>query len=305
MLAETLASLKLQREIDPARVEVIVVDNNSSDATRATVEQAQAEWPLGTLRYCFERRQGKQFALNLGLQQATFDVLAFTDDDINFHELWLSRVERFFAETDVELAGGRTLLAWPKSGPPDWFAEDMRAILAGVDNGEHRLAPAPPEYAPAGSNLIARRQLFQRFGPYSEAHFRHMDHEFGIRCNSGGAKVVYEPSLEVYAPVDERCLTKRYFRRWSWKAGIASTGGIEAVAQRPAVPRWMFRQLLGDAAYLATSGLAAPPHIRFGRELRFWRCLGGMANVWHSRWRPATHARWVVAFSQKKNNTLF
>src|SRR4051812_38281339 len=46
--------------------EVVVVDNNSTDHTRAVVESRQASYPV-TLRYLFEPRQGNSFALNTGI----------------------------------------------------------------------------------------------------------------------------------------------------------------------------------------------------------------------------------------------
>jgi len=234
---------------------------------------------------------------------ASNPVLAFTDDDILFPPDWLLQVQRLFDDPGVDLAGGKTLVTWGPRGRPEWYADDMLAILAGVDLGDARLDPSPPHYAPGGSNLIARRLLFERVGGYSETHFRHMDYEFGIRCQQRGVRVVYDPALVVYAPVDERCLTKRYFQRWSFKAGIARDGGIDAVERRwPAVPRWIYRQLVEDLLYGAAAGRRAPADVAFARRLRAWRAAGTIANAWHAWLRPRRHREWVEERSQKKNN---
>jgi glycosyltransferase involved in cell wall biosynthesis len=302
-LRETLDSLSRQQGVDPAGVEVIVVDNNSSDHTGQTVEAASAAWPLGTLRYAFEPRQGKQFALNQGVGLASHEILAFTDDDIQFPTDWLCNVLQVVADEGVDLAGGKTLIRWPAAGKPNWYADDMLAIVGGVDLGDRRLDPSPKDYGPAGANLIARRSLFGRVGGYSEVHFRHMDHEFGLRCQARGIRVVYDPRLVVHAPVDEACLTPRYFRRWSFKAGITRSGGVEAKRERlPRVQPWIYRQAMEDAVIVALGRLRPSTPHSFSRELRLWRAWGTIANAWHAWLRPGRHADWVEQRSEKRNN---
>ena len=97
-LAATLRSLQMQAGLEKSFVEVIVVDNNSTDSTRDLINQLSLDWPLGKLLYTFEPRQGKQFALNLGIKLATYDLLAFTDDDILKSQvrLWPQRSMHLF-----------------------------------------------------------------------------------------------------------------------------------------------------------------------------------------------------------------
>ncbi|MEI7785004.1 MAG: glycosyltransferase family 2 protein [Betaproteobacteria bacterium] len=300
-LRTTLQSISRQELPPGVDVEVLVVDNNSKDHTRRAVEEMQSSWPLGVLSYLFEPRQGKQFALNTGIAAARLGVLAFTDDDILFPPDWLRQIQRVFSDSGVELAGGKTLIDWTGVPRPAWYGDDMLAVLAGVDDGDERLDPAPRAFAPGGSNLIARRVTFERFGRYSEAHFRHMDHEFGMRCHAKGARVVYDPGLVVHAPVDPACLTPRYFLRWAFKAGIARTGGIHAAGQLPSVPLWMYRRFLQDAFVLSFKPSLGTPSV-FAQRMRKWRDLGAIANAWHAWLVPRWHSEWVKRQSQKKNN---
>lgn len=291
-LRAALASLAQQAGPAGVALEVIVVDNNSSDDTAAVLDQLAPGWTLGTLRRVFEPRQGKQFALNSGIAASSGAVLAFTDDDIDFPPGWLAAVWTTFADPALQLAGGKTLLAWPGGGPPPWYQASMEAILAGVDIGDRRLAPAPPEYAPAGSNMAARRSLFDQVGGFAESHFRHMDYEFGLRCQRAGVAIAYEPALVVWAPVDAQLLSKRYFRRWSFKAGFANA----------AVPRWVYRQFATDLLRLPLDWLRGAPAPAFARELHLWRSWGTIASGWQARHRPATYPAWVQQHSQKKKN---
>ncbi len=303
----TLDSLAQQRGVPGEQLLFIVVDNNSRDDTAERVRLRQAQWPLGRLELVHEPRQGKQFALNRGIEaarrlQAT--LLAFTDDDIQFEPDWLAQVARVFSADAPALAGGRTALQWPGNGPPPWYHERMAAIVGGVDLGPHRLAPPPADYSPAGANLVAHISLFERVGGFSEAHFRHMDFEFGQRCLRRGETVAYEPSLCVTAPVDPAMLTRRYFRRWSLKAGISPWQELPLGERHLGwVPLWLYRQLVQDAlAWLLAPLRGEPLAERFLRELRLWRAWGTVSSRWMSRYWPAAYPAWVERRSQKRKN---
>ena len=302
-LRATLLSLHEQSVPSETIVDVIVVDNNSTDDTRAEVDRLCSAWRRGTLRYVFEKRQGKQFALNTGIAACDSEILAFTDDDILFPGGWISSICNLFSDPRIDLAGGRTLLAWPEGGPPRWYAKEMAAILGGVDLGSQRLLPPPDGYAPAGANLVVRRTLFEQTGIFSESHFRHMDYEFGLRCREAGVCVVYEPALEVVAPVDPRMLSRRYFRRWSFKAGFSGPDEQEGDGRSfLSVPRWVYRQLAQDLVIFPVEYIFKPAGVAFTRELRICRAFGTISSRWYGRLWPDTYPQWVERYSQKKNN---
>lgn len=301
-LRTTLLSLQAQ-EPDGVGVEVIVVDNNSTDHTRAVIDELAAGWRLGEFHYVFEERQGKQFALNAGIAASSAELLAFTDDDILFPPGWIAALEEAFADPRIELAGGRTLLDWSGDEPPCWYGDDMHAILGAVDLGPQALLPPPHGYSPAGANLAVRREVLNRVGMFSERHFRHMDYEFGMRCTRMGVGVAYVPGLVVVAPVDPNMLSRRYFRRWSFKAGISGRDEDGAGIKRlMGVPRWIFSQLAGDLVRYPMDLLLRPANRSFARQLRIWRALGTIASRWYAALWPDTYAQWVEHYSQKKKN---
>src|SRR4051812_9842366 len=67
--------------------ELLLVDNGSTDETKAVCAEFETQLPI---RYLFERRQGKSFALNSAVANARSQFLLFTDDDVDVDENWLA-----------------------------------------------------------------------------------------------------------------------------------------------------------------------------------------------------------------------
>src|SRR5262245_39522139 len=108
MLAEALNAV-LNQETGGVCYEVVVVDNNSTDNTRATVEAFIAKGH-SNLRYVFEPKQGIAHGRNAGVGAARGDIIAFTDDDVVVTGNWIATIKRAFDENpDVDFIGGKIL----------------------------------------------------------------------------------------------------------------------------------------------------------------------------------------------------
>src|SRR5271163_1575532 len=71
--------------------EVLVVDNNSKDQTRAVANEFCIRHP-GRVRYLFEEHQGLSNARNAGIREARGEIIAFTDDDVTVDSTWLQNL---------------------------------------------------------------------------------------------------------------------------------------------------------------------------------------------------------------------
>ena len=91
-------------------IEVIVVDNDSTDATGVVVASERAIGDQLHLRYVVEPRQGKAFAVNTGTAAAGGSIVAFLDDDVEAEPTWLGEiVESFHREPGIGLLAGRVI----------------------------------------------------------------------------------------------------------------------------------------------------------------------------------------------------
>ena len=122
LLAQTLDAIATRARL-PQAWELIVVDNNSTDQTRAVVEERTASFPV-PLRYVFEGAQGRSHALNAGIRASTAPVLVFTDADVVVDESWLpAAVEPLFERT-VDYTGGPVRPIWGANGRIGWHSTE-------------------------------------------------------------------------------------------------------------------------------------------------------------------------------------
>lgn len=207
--------------------QVLIVDNNSKDDTRDVAASFCRRQPMN-FRYVFEERQGKSFALNHGIREASGDVLAFIDDDITVEPNWLSELTTPLSDSQWAGTGGRVYLPEDFS-PPPWMAaegnESLLSILALFDQGSE---PCPLLKPPIGNNMAFRKEVFNKYGgfrtdlgPVPGSEIRFEDTEFGTRVMKGGEKILYVPSAVVRHAVEERRLKKEYFLAYHFDYGRA------------------------------------------------------------------------------------
>lgn len=218
-LARALESVLKSNPPASARWTVLVVDNNSKDRTRSVVEEFSQKAP-GRVRYLFEPRQGKSYALNSGIAAAEGSVLAFMDDDVEVDPNWLNLLTAPFSQPKWAGAGGRVL---PGAGfvPTEWMDTSSRDGLAplaifdlGPDAGELKEAPF-------GTNMAFRKSMFDKFGvfrtdlgPQNGSEIRSEDSEFGARLLAAGEPLWYEPAAIVYHYIPPARAQRKYFQVW-------------------------------------------------------------------------------------------
>ena len=201
--------------------EVIVVDNNSTDATPAVVERAAARSD-GRLRYVFEPRQGLSYGRNAGIASARSAIIAFSDDDVRVAPDWIAQIKRTFdAHPDIEYAGGRVLPHW-LAPPPRWLTDAHWAPLALQDYGDQPVVSGRDRaVCLVGANLAFRRRVFDAVGVFTPSLGRVKDgigstedHDMQLRAWKAGMRGLYDPALRAEADVTPDRLTTSYHRRW-------------------------------------------------------------------------------------------
>jgi glycosyltransferase involved in cell wall biosynthesis len=292
MLARALESI-LTQNFSPERFEILVIDNNSTDETPEVVRHV-AETSKPVVRYLFEGRQGKSYALNRGIQEARGPVLAFADDDERVAFDWLERIDQHFAHSDrPDLVGGQVIPEWTGKWP-DWFHPKHRSVISAYSPSPERVfIDMNWPSLPSGGNLAARAEVFHRYGRFREdlsngSLHRSEDTELIRRVLRGGGRVLYAPDVVVYHHVSPERLTRRYVRRWWMTEGRAYSrmqlGEEIGVSKILGVPRWMYRQALEDIGRMVGRFIINPRcHEVFYHETRLWSFYGFVRDRWTKR----------------------
>jgi glycosyltransferase involved in cell wall biosynthesis len=302
VLPNALNSLSQQRP-SGLRYEVLVVDNNSTDSTRAVVESFIARGGLN-LKYLFEPRQGVAYGRNTGILASKAEIIAFTDDDVTVTEDWVATVKRALDEhPEADCVGGRVLPRWDRE-IPSWLGREHWAPLALLDYGD------TPFYVTASkrlclitANAAFRAAVLKRIGmfsPWVQSFKREVateDHELLLRLWRAGGQGLYAPTLVVTSEIAGERFGKAYHRRWHWRHGRFSAlmhdEGMEKtdLGHWLGVPAWIYREVLEGGARWLGSWFRGNPDRAFLHETRVRFALGFIGARWRealSR-RPASH----------------
>jgi glucosyl-dolichyl phosphate glucuronosyltransferase len=286
-LMTTLDSLRKMSVPADLRWELILVDNNSSDNTRAVIEEFGRSSGL-EVRYVFEGKQGLSHARNAGVGAARGEVIAFTDDDVTVDPKWVASLRQAFTQFNCTGAGGRTIAVWSCSKPA-WFEDEGPYALSGpiisFDLGD---SPSEMVQAPIGANMAYRADAFEKYG-----HFRtdlgrmgasmmaKEDTEFGRRLMKAGQKIFYVPDAVVYHPVESKRLKKSFFQSWYYMDGRAALRESQrryTTVKYFGIPRFFFRLLVvASMKWLS----AVDRRRRFYYKLTAYRLAGLMAEARH------------------------
>jgi len=202
--------------------EVLVVDNNSRDETKAVVERCQAIWGQ-RLRYIFEGTQGLSHARNRALKEAAGDVVSYLDDDVKVDPGWLSAIAAAFAECPAAVVGGKSYLIYPFERPA-WLPEEYEFLLSKLDYGDQVIVGVDKDLF--GLNFSVWKEWALRAGGFDGALGRR-GHSLGSgeesdllqRIRACGGIAVYEPRAIVGHMVSPERMTIRWFLKRLYAAG--------------------------------------------------------------------------------------
>jgi len=286
-LSRAMHSVLGQRSAGADTLELIVVDNNSTDDTRMVVQEMAAADPR--VRYVFEPRQGSSFGRNAGIHKARGPIVAFTDDDICVGADWVESIRRGFRDYPRAAAvGGRVLPIWP-APPPLWLTRDFWAPLALIDYGnepivvakEHPICLVTANAAFRSDALAAAGGFAATFQLGAHGILGSVeDHELELRLLRAGLQMVYDPRIVVHAEVQPNRLERAYHRRWHTGHGhfhaMLRSERMEdtRIGTLFGVPAHMYRQALADVIGWTPAAATGDRDGAFRHELRL-RFFGG------------------------------
>jgi glucosyl-dolichyl phosphate glucuronosyltransferase len=302
LLRDTLRVLAASRVNRSTRWEVVVIDNNSTDATPSVVASMQPGFPV-RLSYLKEPRQGRSAALNAGIAATTAPWLLLTDDDVRVDAGWLEAGVDALAN-GADYVGGPVAPRW-EIPPPSWFDldhSDLWGTLAILDYGDEPFDFDDRKRVPLGANMGIRRSLIERVGAFRVDLGRTSTRrllgqevpELLSRARAARLRGIYVPAMRVEHHVPAARLTREYFRRW-WMGKGYSRALLEAiqpvtelgldlrtVPHIGAIPRFMVTDAVRDLRSYARAAFSHRRVDQVRHEMRLAYFLGFLRarGVW-------------------------
>ena len=238
--------------------EVIVVDDGSTDATPAVLEElaASSTAPIRVLRTAMGRR-GKSAARNVGWRAARAPIVAFTDDDCAPQRDWLAGLLEACRAADV--VQGLTDID-PRDSPR--VRPYARFIVLTEFSWKFETC-----------NMAYRRELLERLGGFDESLLWGEDVDLGWRATELGARAGWAPDAVVYHAIHR---TDSRITDWAnWLRYVRRCQGAALVLKRN--PGWrahLFGRVFYKSYHAYTLGALAA--LALGRR----PAAGALAAPW-------------------------
>ncbi|WP_413405041.1 glycosyltransferase [Paenibacillus amylolyticus] len=252
-LSESVLSVTRQHvEYD---VEIIVIDNNSTDHTAQLVQEIQDIEGVDNVKYVLEKKPGLSAARNRAIREARGEYILFLDDDAIASPLWIQHiVDVFESDSSIGCVGGKIEPLW-ESQKPDWIPSERLSLYTILDYADHVIEMPNPSI-PFGANVAFRTQLFQDIAPFREDLGRvgknllsNEESELISRIRVQH-KVFYTPFGSVQHKVSKERTTKNWFLRRVFWQGVSDAvrkkdkGAIRTIKHAIRLGQGVIRALL-------------------------------------------------------------
>lgn len=311
LLEDSLISYLETEFFDDPSVELIVVDNNSTDDTEKVVRRFMSRNLC--IRYVKEENQGLSYARNRGIEEAKGEVLAFVDDDVFFDKNWVSAVLEEFKKGEAPCCIGGKVVPHFENDMPGWIRRlppDLRSLVymyLGVPaEGDVENNFDYPDH-PFGVNMACRKSVFSEVGGFTVGLGRigtnllsGEETEFFYRVHRIGCGVKYVPRAKILHRVPEARTKPEWFilrQYWQGRSMVVVRCLIGEIDSR----RKLLREAVLSAYKLCILYVAPLPHLK--KAYWYWRSPGfGVAmEMARHRGRLLECLRSLIKFSDYRD----
>lgn len=198
-------------------IEVVVVDNNSTDDTSVIAQDFEKRFQH--FKYIFEAQQGLSYARNSGVSASSAGWIAFLDDDAVARPDWVEKILETIQKADFDLFGG-VYTAWHVlRDRPRWFSPEWETNASVA----REYSVLKDDY-PSGGNCAYRHTLLLEAGGFPVGLGMKGDNtaygeETALidRLRKNGAVVGFVPEMII----DHCVIDRKYSLTWRLKRSFA------------------------------------------------------------------------------------
>ena len=203
-------------------VEIVVVNNGSTDETVNLLREEALIARPQELVVLEEQRPGKSNAVNCALCVARGDLLMLLDDDVTVDPQWLVKHIEAYEQTEFAAIQGRILAGKDFEGRPA-DPSRLREYNIPLSNYGEQVTIIR---GLTGTNMSFKREVFERVGLFDlrlgpGASGFSEDTEFSSRIRKAGFKIGYTPHAIVYHELNPARYGPAYNRDVEFRKGVS------------------------------------------------------------------------------------
>jgi glycosyltransferase involved in cell wall biosynthesis len=259
-LMESLQKLDYDRN----KVEVIVVDGNSTDKTQEIVKK----YPV---KLIVEEKKGLNRARNTGIKSSKGDIIAFTDSDCVVPPNWITKIVENFKDPEVSCVGGSA-----KALDTDFisqYADNSVVRLMPFFTKREELNSVKPFFRhPAGCNMAFRRKVAEDVGYFDEKIQYGFDEvEFADRVCKAGYKMVLDPDVVVW---HKHRSSLKDFLKQNFQYGKGSGLVLKQNKLNDSVSKWSLMSMIGFIIWMSVVGGTTFLTLTASSNISLWILFG-------------------------------
>ena len=261
--------------------EIVLVDNNCTDNTKAECERFVRDYPKVTFRYFVETDQGLSYARNKGIKESRGDILVYVDDDALVNEEYLQAYADFFGQhPDIEAAGGPIIPKY-ETEEPAWMSHFTKVLITSYKYHGDKVREFPGNDFPGGGNAAYRAAVFEKVGLFNVDLGRKGDSLVGAeekdifdKMTTLGMRFYYLPNAILYHLIPEKKLSKEYFDKLTYSIGKSER------MRTLAIGKWKYaKRLISECIKWAAAIVLCIGHTLAGHPKRGWKLIQFRWNV--------------------------
>ncbi len=207
--------------------EVVISDNNSSDETKKIIQSFIQKYGNG-IKYVFEPRQGRPYALNRAIPICRGEWIWFTDDDVFIPYDFIFKAVNIlnYIAKNIVLIGGKVYPYFEGA-----LSDDLKELVylfpgcfgihdknmeseSWIGLSEKELDKIRPWGRIYGGNMFVRKFVLDELGGYNVDYTYMQDTELSKRIMLSGYGAMFSSDLSIGHLVSRERVSPDYIKRW-------------------------------------------------------------------------------------------
>ena len=247
----------VEQDYPAERMEIIVADGMSTDATREIIQSFHSRFAnirLPNIRLVDNPGKIAPTGLNRATEMAKGEIIARVDGHCEIAPDYISRAVEHLQNEEVDGVGG-PIETIGETATAEVIAVAMSSVF-GVGGSTFRTVKDKTMLADTIAFPVYKRTIIERAGGYDEELVRNQDDEYNYRLRKLGAKLLLAANVRsrYYSRGSVQKLFKQYFQYGFWKVRVLQKHPRQ-MSLRQFIPPAFVASLLGSLGLAAITSL--------------------------------------------------